>query len=78
MVRRAEVAQPNVRFGGDPVGQGLGEAGFPHARFGGNQDHAAVARLRPAAEQQLHFLVASDKRCRAGTQGLKLAERAVL
>ena len=79
MVRRAEIAQPSVRFGGDPLGQRLGEAGLAHARFGGNQHHPSVAglRLRPAAEQQLHFLVAADQRRGAGTQCLELAERAV-
>ncbi len=79
MVRRAEIAQPNVRFGGDPLGQRLGEAGLAHARFGGNQHHPAAAglRLRPAAEQQLHLLVAADQRRGARAQCLELAERAV-
>ena len=37
----------------------------------------AGLRLRPAAEQQFHFLVAADQRRGAGTQRLELAERAV-
>ena len=75
MVRRAEIAQPSVRFGGDPLGQRLGEAGLADTRLGGNQHHPSVARLRlrPAAEQQLHFLVAADQRCGAGTQCLETA-----
>ena len=80
MVRRAEIAQPDVRFGRDPLGQRLGEAGLAHARLGGNQHHPSAAglRLRPAAEQQIHLLVAADQRRGAGTQRLELAERAVL
>ena len=64
MVRRAEIAQPSVRFGGDPLGQRLGEAGLADARLGGNQHHPAVAglRLRPAAEQQVDLLVAANQR----------------
>jgi hypothetical protein len=47
--------------------------GLADTRFGGNQHHAPVAgpRLGPAAEQQIHLLVAT--RCRAGTQGFELA-----
>ena len=73
MVRRAEVAQPGVRFGGDPLGQRLGQAGLAYTRFGGNQHHPSAAglRLRPAAEQQLHFLVAADQRRGAGRSASK-------
>ena len=79
MVRRAEIAQPNVRFSGDPLSQRLRKAGLAHARFSGNQHHPSVPglRLRPAAEQQFHLLVAADQRCGAGTQRLELADRAV-
>ena len=79
MMRRAEIAQPNMRFVSDPLGQRLGEARFPHTRFGGNQHHPAAAglRLRPAAQQQFHLLVAADQRRGAGAQCLELAERAV-
>ena len=79
MVRRAEIAQPGVRFGGDPLGQRLGEAGLADARLSGNQHHPSVAGLclRPAAEQQIHLLVAADQRRGAGAQRLELAERAV-
>ena len=65
---------------GDPLGQRLGEAGLADARLGRNQHHPPVARLRlrPAAEQQLHLLVAADQRRGAGAQRLEPAERAVL
>ena len=64
-----------MRFGEDPLGQRLGETGLAHARFGGNQHHPSVAalRLRPAPEQQLHFLIAADQGCDARTQCLKTA-----
>jgi hypothetical protein len=54
------------RFGGDPLGQRLGEAGLAHGWFGRGQDDPSVAglRLRPSAEQQLHFLTATHQRRR--------------
>ncbi len=56
------------------------EAGLAHARFGGDQHHPSAARLRlrPAAEQQLHLLVAADQGRGAGTQRFELADRAIL
>jgi hypothetical protein len=44
MVRGAEVAQPNMRFGGDPLGQRLGEPGLAYARLAGNQHHPHTRR----------------------------------
>ena len=49
-----------------------------HARLGGNQHHPPVAglRLRPAAEQQLHLLVAADQRRGAGSAAPRTGSRA--
>jgi tetratricopeptide (TPR) repeat protein len=44
MVRRAEITQPSVPFGADPLGQRLGEAGFAGTRFGGNEHHSPMER----------------------------------
>ncbi len=53
-----------MRFGDDPLGQRLGKAGLAHAGLAGNQHNPSAAGLRlcPAAEQQLHLLVAADQR----------------
>jgi hypothetical protein len=79
MVRRAEIAQPDMRFGGDLLRQRLGETRFANTRLSGDQNNPAFAGLRlpPAAQQQVGLLVATDQWRGAGTQCLELAERAV-
>jgi hypothetical protein len=67
VMRRAEIAQSNVRVAGDPLGQGRGNAGFTNTRLTGDQHHPSAAGLSlgPTAQQLLQFLVTANKRCRA-------------
>ena len=43
VIRRTEIPQPNMLFGGDLLGKRFGQAGFADARFGGDQHHPSVA-----------------------------------
>src|SRR3954471_25055277 len=80
MVRRAEIAQPEVRLGSNPRDQRLGETGLAHPWLSRDQHHLAVAglRLRPAAQQQLDLFLAPNQRRQTRAQRLELTERAVL
>ncbi len=64
MVRRAEIAQPDMRFALDLLLECRGEAGLTDAGFTGDQHDLPFAFLgtRPASQQQLDFSIAPDER----------------
>src|SRR5215468_3150647 len=64
MMRRAEVAQPEVRLAGQPLQQRAGQSRFADASLTDQQHHPAFALLglTPAAAQQLELLLAPDQR----------------
>jgi hypothetical protein len=66
MVRRAEIAQPYVRFAGDLRQYRLRQTRFADAGFAAQHHHPARAGLGllPAAPQQRQLLVAADQRGR--------------
>ena len=63
--------QPRLRLGGHLFLQHLHEARFANARFAAEQHHLpeAVLDLRPALQQQPHFLLAAHEGGQAGAAG---------
>src|SRR5215831_8587584 len=64
MMRRAEVAQPEMRLGGQPLQERAGQSRLADAGLTDQQHDPAFALLGlpPAAAQQLEFLLAPDQR----------------
>ena len=64
MVRRAEIAQPRVRFGGDALRQHRSQSRLADAGLADQHHHPALAGLGlpPAALQQRQFFVAANER----------------
>ena len=63
VLRRAEIAQPGVRFAGEAFEQRRREPRFADAGLAGEQHHLAFAalRLRPAPQQQFEFFFPPDE-----------------
>jgi hypothetical protein len=80
VVRRAEIAQPRVRFRGDALLDRLGQPRLADPRLRGNQDDPPLAGLGldPAPQQEVNLLVAANERRRARAQGLETAGDAAL
>ena len=71
---RAEIAQAEMWRGLEALRQCRGDARFANARLAGDQDDLPIARFgaRPAAQQQVDFLVAADQRAqRRSAQGFE-------
>src|SRR5262249_7985696 len=76
MIGRAEVAQTEMRLGLKALPQCSNKAGLTEAGLAGNQHDLTVARFgpRPAAQQNIEFLIATDQRTeRRAAQGLEPA-----
>ena len=78
VLRRAEIAQPRVRFAGEAFQQRRREPRFADAGLAGEQHHLAFAALRPgpAPQQQFEFFFPPDQRGQAArVQRLEAAFR---
>ena len=76
VVRRAEVAQANVRLARDPLLQRSGETRLADARLARKQNNLTLAALGslPAPEQQFDLLLAPDQR-RLPPEGCSASKR---
>ena len=68
VMRRAEVAQRDVRFGLEPLLKRQRNVRLADTRLSGQHHHAAFALpgVLPAAQQQLDFLVTPEQRRQSG------------
>jgi hypothetical protein len=76
IVRRAEIAQSDVRLALDMCRQCRGQARLADPGLAGDQHHPTFARLGllPAPRQEVELLVAADQRCGSRTQCLEPAD----
>ena len=78
MVRRAEIAEPRVRFSLDAPRQCRGQARFADPRLPRDEHNPPLAGfcLLPTPQQEVEFFIAPDERGRLRAQRLEAAQDA--